>query len=158
MKRIMFMLCVLLLLASCGSSDVAVKETGEEVAVAEMPAEGAEDVKEMVVVDDAEAEDEEEEMEEETLEPITVELEVFQFGFDPETVEVMAGQEVTLIVSSQDTGHSLTIASLGIHIEAQPGSPGEQTFTVDEPGEYTWDCKVYCGSGHSDMHGTLVVK
>jgi cytochrome c oxidase subunit II len=159
MKKILFVLCLMLLLVGCGSNEVSVDV--EEAVVAEAPAEDIEEVEDTVVVaDDSNEGDVSDvivDVERDTPDPITIELEVYQFGFDPNIIEVQAGQEVTLIVSSQDTGHSLSIGSLRIHIEAQPGSPGEQTFTVDEPGEYEWDCDVYCGSGHGDMHGTLVV-
>jgi cytochrome c oxidase subunit II len=173
MKYLLLLVGLLLLIASCGSNETSVDANDVEADTQEVPADtdgnvlGDSDVDEMVVADDAEMEEESEKEaivegedvdDEEMLEPVTIEVKVYQFDFEPNTIEVMAGQEVTLIVSSQDTGHSLSIAKLGIHIEAQPGSHGEQTFVVDEPGEYQWDCNVYCGSGHGDMHGTLIVK
>jgi len=148
----------MLVITACGTSTTDKVNTNEDPVMdttASMPADDS-NVEEMVVADDTDmiADD----TEETNDGPLIIEVEAYQFDYYPNPITIPAGQKVTIMLSSRDSGHSLSIPELGINIEAYPDQPGEQTFTVDEPGTYAFRCMIYCGSGHKGMEGTLIVE
>lgn len=88
----------------------------------------------------------------------TVELEAFQFDFEPDEIVVREGETVRLKATSTDVTHGFGLEGYGVEQELPPGKQKLIEFTADEPGEFHFHCTVYCGPGHSDMHGELVVK
>ena len=88
-----------------------------------------------------------------------IDVEAYEYGWDPNPIRVEAGRPVQLNLRSRDVEHGIGIPELGI-AQTIPAS-GETvttTFTPEEPGEYTFICNVYCGQGHNDMTGTLIVE
>ena len=81
-----------------------------------------------------------------------------QFSFEPETIEVNRGDKVRLIVTSLDVPHGISIVEYGINERLDVGKPVTIEFTADKEGTFTAFCSVFCGSGHSNMKGKLVVK
>ena len=81
-----------------------------------------------------------------------------QFSFIPETIEVNKGDKVRLIVTTTDVPHGISIPEYGINERLDPGKPVTIEFTADKEGTFTAFCSVFCGSGHSNMKGNLVVK
>jgi cytochrome c oxidase subunit 2 len=57
-----------------------------------------------------------------------------------------------------DVKHGFALNQFGISEDLQPGETVTIEFIADESGTYTFFCNVFCGSGHSGMKGTLVVK
>ena len=81
-----------------------------------------------------------------------------QFQFDPATIEVNKGDKVSLIVTSVDVPHGIAIPEYSINERLDPGKPVKIEFTADKQGTFTAYCSVFCGSGHSNMKGKLIVK
>ena len=81
-----------------------------------------------------------------------------QFEFTPSIIEVNKGDRVRLIVTSLDVPHGITIPEYGINERIDPGKPVTIEFTADKQGTFTAYCSVFCGSGHSNMKGKLIVK
>ena len=81
-----------------------------------------------------------------------------QFAFEPSTIEVNKGDKVRLIVTSADVPHGIAIPEYGINERLDPGKPVTIEFTADKQGTFTAFCSVFCGSGHSDMKGKIIVK
>jgi len=81
-----------------------------------------------------------------------------QFAFEPGTIEVNKGDKVRLIVTSIDVPHGIKIAEYGINERLDVGKPVTIEFTADKEGTFTVFCSVFCGSGHGNMKGTLIVK
>ena len=80
-----------------------------------------------------------------------------QFAYFPGEVEVPANSEVTIHVTSEDVIHSYSVVGTNANTMVIPGEVASITFEADEPGEYGVLCSEYCGAGHHDMEGTLVV-
>jgi len=87
-----------------------------------------------------------------------VKIEAQQFEFDPNRIVVNKGEIVRLEVTSQDVTHGMNIEEYGIDRKLQPGKTEIITFTPKETGRFHFHCSVYCGKGHSDMHGELIVR
>ena len=81
-----------------------------------------------------------------------------QFAFDPSTIEVNKGDKVRLIVTSTDVPHGISIPEYGINERLDPGKEVTIEFTADKEGTFTAFCSVFCGSGHSNMKGKIVVR
>ena len=81
-----------------------------------------------------------------------------QFQFEPSAIEVNKGDKVRLIVTSVDVPHGIAISEYGINERLDVGKPKTIEFTADKQGTFTAFCSVFCGSGHSNMKGKLIVK
>jgi len=81
-----------------------------------------------------------------------------QFSFEPSTIEVNKGDKVRLIVTSTDVPHGFSIKEYGINERLDVNKPVTIEFTADKQGTFTAFCSVFCGSGHSNMKGKMVVK
>ena len=78
--------------------------------------------------------------------------------FDPGIIEVNKGDRVRLIVTSIDVPHGISIREYGINERLDVGKPKVIEFTADKEGTFTAFCSVFCGSGHANMKGKLVVR
>ena len=81
-----------------------------------------------------------------------------RFGLQPPRAAVVEGDHVTLAVRSADGTHGIEIKKLKIRQDIpRGGSVVTVAFTAPAPGNYDIVCSEYCGRGHKDMKGTLVV-
>jgi len=86
-----------------------------------------------------------------------VKVTAHKFMFMPDRIVVKAGEPVRLEVTSTDVAHGMDIEGMEIDVELPPNETQNIEFTPEEPGTYHFHCSVYCGEGHEDMHGTLIV-
>ena len=80
-----------------------------------------------------------------------------QFEFDPGVITVNQGDTVILKIKSIDSTHGFYIPEFGVSQTLSSGQEETVQFVADKKGTYTFFCNVYCGSGHSEMKGTLIV-
>ena len=85
-----------------------------------------------------------------------IEVTATSFEFDPQEITVEAGEDIAIVLTSDDIVHDFTIDELDAHVAADDGETAEGGFTAGEAGRYTYYCSV---AGHRDqgMEGTLVV-
>ncbi|MBR9701267.1 hypothetical protein GOV11_05380 [Candidatus Woesearchaeota archaeon] len=87
------------------------------------------------------------------------EVHMFQFGFDPDPLVLPANSIVSVLFTSDDVDHGVSIPEFGINTGAiAPGASELVEFETGEPGEFNYGCNVFCGSGHMDMEGTIIVE
>jgi cytochrome c oxidase subunit II len=79
------------------------------------------------------------------------------FEFSPGTITVKKGVPVVLELSSADRRHGFSLRAFGVRADIKPGSVSRVQFTPDRTGRFTFTCDVFCGEGHEEMTGTLVV-
>ena len=79
------------------------------------------------------------------------------FEFDPSEITATAGEELAVVLTSEDMLHDFTIDELDAHVSADSGDTETGGLTADEPGTYTYYCSV---PGHrgAGMEGTLTVE
>lgn len=81
-----------------------------------------------------------------------------RFSFDPSTVTVNKGDHVVINVHNIDTvAHGFSLATYNIIESIDPGQTKTVKFTATKVGEFNFFCSVFCGSGHADMRGKIIV-
>ena len=72
-------------------------------------------------------------------------------------LHVPTGQDIKLIMTSQDVIHSFFIPAFRIKQDVLPGRYTTAWFKATKPGRYHLFCAEYCGTNHSGMGGDIVV-
>lgn len=93
---------------------------------------------------------------------VTAQKWLWQFTYEngartTEELHVPAGRPVKLIMGSQDVIHSFYVPAFRVKQDVVPGRYTELWFNAPEPGESIIFCTEYCGTGHSDMLGKVIV-
>lgn len=85
----------------------------------------------------------------------SVNVAAFDFYFDPTTLSVDAGAEVTIeFTNSGSVAHSWTSTDLDAEVEASSGEESSVTFTAPaEPGSYDYFCEYH----PDEMQGTISI-
>ncbi len=73
-------------------------------------------------------------------------------------LKLKAGQTYRLHVSSQDLQHGFSLMPLNMNFQVMPGYDHVLTLTPTTPGEYTVICNEFCGAGHHQMTGRILVE
>jgi plastocyanin len=76
--------------------------------------------------------------------------------FSPKVLQVLAGEDVTIALTSKDTAHDLFVKGVGHVVHAAKGETARGGLRVDERGTYDFWCTV---DGHraGGMRGVLTV-
>lgn len=95
----------------------------------------------------------------ETAEPSLAEIRVTirKYKYVPRRITVQKGQPVRLVVTSADVEHGFAIRELKIKQRIEARQTKVITFKPEQSGRFRIYCSVYCGDGHDDMAGELVV-
>ena len=80
-----------------------------------------------------------------------------KFVFEPATLRVRVGTPVVLHLSAPEVPMGFSLPDLNVRADIVPGRDAVVRFTPDRAGSFTFLCDVFCGSGHENMSGTLVV-
>jgi cytochrome c oxidase subunit II len=92
-------------------------------------------------------------------EPRVIEITARRYAFEPAIVEAVVGEPLRLMVVSADGPHGLEIKKFKVKQQIPRGTtPVVIEFTPTEPGRFPILCSEYCGDGHADMKGALVVQ
>jgi cytochrome c oxidase subunit 2 len=91
--------------------------------------------------------------------PRVIEVTARRFAFEPAEIEATVGERLQLVVRSADGVHGLEIKKLKIKKEVpRGGEPVTIDFTATTEGSFPILCSEYCGNGHEEMTGVLVVR
>lgn len=81
-----------------------------------------------------------------------------KFEFTPDTVKAKVGEQLTFVLTSLDRIHGFKMPALGIRTDIVPDQETRVTVTLTKPGTFVFFCDIFCGDGHEEMAGTLVVE
>ncbi len=79
-------------------------------------------------------------------------IQASRWSYTPGTITVKKGEHVTLMMNNTDKGHGIAIPDLGV------SGIDSVEFTPDKAGTYEFHCPTFCGQGHQNMTGTLIVE
>ena len=93
-------------------------------------------------------------------EPIDVFLMAMQFSYTPSVLRLEQGVPYRFRMMSMDVNHGASIhTGFAGHIMRRPAQVVmDMVMTFPEPGEFMMYCTVYCGEGHSQMKGKIIVE
>ncbi|MFZ6646981.1 cupredoxin domain-containing protein [Undibacterium sp. TJN25] len=89
--------------------------------------------------------------------PKTIRISAKKFQFIPAEVKLKRGEEVILELSTQDVLMGFSLPDFKTRADLVPGKTQTLRITPDKTGEFVFLCDVFCGSGHEDMSGKLIV-
>nr|WP_272881532.1 cupredoxin domain-containing protein [Fundidesulfovibrio soli] len=81
-----------------------------------------------------------------------------RFDFAPAEIVLTKGRPVVLELTSADRLHGFKCPALGIRVDVEPGKVTRVPLTPDKAGSFPFVCDVFCGEGHDEMSGVIVVK
>lgn len=93
-------------------------------------------------------------------EPIDVYLMAMRFSYEPRVLRLERGVRYRFRMMSMDVNHGASIhTGFAGHIMRRPAMVlTEMVMTFSEPGEFMIYCTVYCGAGHDQMKGKIIVE
>jgi len=80
-----------------------------------------------------------------------------KFEFVPAQIHARKGERLVLQFTAPEVPMGANFADFGVRADIVPGRVATLEFVPDKVGTFTFVCDVFCGSGHEDMSGTLVV-
>jgi cytochrome c oxidase subunit 2 len=80
-----------------------------------------------------------------------------KFEYSPNEIRLKVGVPVTLEFTSQDVVMGFNVPDLKIRTDIIPNIKTRLALTPDRVGEFPFYCDIFCGSGHEDMSGVLIV-
>jgi len=90
-------------------------------------------------------------------EPKVIQVSAERFKFTPSVIEIKAGETVVLEFSTLDRKHGFAVPDLGVDEVIEAGKITRVKITAPKAGRFVFHCSVFCGSGHEEMAGEIVV-
>jgi cytochrome c oxidase subunit 2 len=81
-----------------------------------------------------------------------------RFEFSPSVIKMMKDETVLLELSALDTAHGFSAPDLHLSAKLVPGTTSRLVLTATRAGSFDFHCSVFCGDGHEDMVGQIVVE
>ena len=89
--------------------------------------------------------------------PRVIKVVAKKFEFLPSEIHVKQGETVVLHFTAPEVPMGVNLADFKQRIDIVPGQPAKLELTPDKSGTFTFLCDVFCGKGHEEMSGTLIV-
>ena len=80
-----------------------------------------------------------------------------KFDFSPASITVKVGDKVKLTINNLDVPHGFAIDELGLKQDLPVGTSTVE-FTASKKGTFRFYCSLFCGTGHREMEGQLIVE
>jgi cytochrome c oxidase subunit 2 len=81
-----------------------------------------------------------------------------KFEYSPNVITIKKGVPVILEFTSLDRVHGFTVPDLGgIRATIEPGKTTQVRIVAPKTGSYAFHCDLFCGDGHEDMTGKIIV-
>ncbi len=89
---------------------------------------------------------------------ITIKMTAQQFMYTPNLIEVHVGDTIRLEITTLDITHGFQLEEFNIlNVQIIEGEPTIIEFLANQKGEFKFFCTVFCGSGHPEHIGTLII-
>ena len=81
-----------------------------------------------------------------------------KFEFTPSVIHLKLNTPVVIELTALDRRHGFAVPDLHIDEEITPGKPTLVHLIPDKVGTYAFHCSLFCGDGHEDMVGQIVIE
>lgn len=89
--------------------------------------------------------------------PTVIHITAKKFEYTPQRVTLKKGVPVVLELTSLDRLHGFNVPDLGVRADVLPGQTARVALTPDKVGTFPFHCDNFCGNGHPNMTGEIVV-
>ena len=89
---------------------------------------------------------------------IVIKITAKKFEYSPSSIKIKKGVPVILELTSLDRMHGFNCPKLGVRTDIEPGKVSRVRILAQKAGVYGFYCDVFCGSGHEDMSGKIIVE
>ena len=80
-----------------------------------------------------------------------------KFQYTPNEIKIRQGEAVVLEFTAIDFVHGFSVPDLHLRADLPPGQPTRVRLLTDKAGVYDFLCDNFCGSGHENMNGKIIV-
>jgi len=80
-----------------------------------------------------------------------------KFDYTPNVIKLKKGVPVVLEFTTLDVLMGFKVPDLGIRTDIIPGKISRVHLVPDKVGTFPFLCDIFCGSGHENMTGSIVV-
>lgn len=80
-----------------------------------------------------------------------------KFDYTPNVIKLKKGVPVILEFTTLDVLMGFKVPDLGVRADIIPGKATRLRLVPDKVGTFPFLCDIFCGSGHENMTGTIVV-
>ncbi|HEY8024545.1 MAG TPA: cupredoxin domain-containing protein [Burkholderiaceae bacterium] len=87
-----------------------------------------------------------------------IKVEAKKFVYTPSRIVLKKNQAVVLEITALDFAHGFKIPDWNIRADLIPGQVVKVRLKPDTAGEFDFLCDNFCGSGHEEMSGKIVVQ
>ena len=77
--------------------------------------------------------------------------------FTPREIHIRQGDAVVLELTAIDFVHGFSVPGLHLRTDLPPGPATRIRIPTDQAGVFDFLCDNFCGSGHEEMNGKLIV-
>ncbi len=81
-----------------------------------------------------------------------------KFEYSPNEIRLKKGVPAVLEFTSLDRLHGFNCPDLGVRTDINPGKVSTVRIVPQKAGTYDFHCDIFCGEGHEDMSGTIIVE
>lgn len=81
-----------------------------------------------------------------------------RFSFSPDVIRLSLNEKVQFRITSEDVTHGFSVPELGIDQIIEQGKETAIDFQPTKKGTYRLLCSVTCGTGHSEMRGSIIIE
>ena len=81
-----------------------------------------------------------------------------RFSFTPNEIILEKGENVRLEITSLDFVHGFNVPELNVRADLPPGQITVIKLKPQKSGTYDFICDNFCGAGHEDMGGRIIVR
>ena len=89
---------------------------------------------------------------------IVIKITAKKFEYSPSSIKIKKGIPVILELTSLDRLHGFNCPKLGVRTDIEPGKVSRVRILAQEAGVYEFHCDIFCGDGHEDMYGKIIVE
>jgi cytochrome c oxidase subunit 2 len=87
-----------------------------------------------------------------------IEVTAKKYEFNPNVITIKQGDHVKLVITALDRDHGFKLEPFSIDLKLKKGKPTTVQFIADRAGSFPFQCSDFCGLGHGNMKGKLVVE
>jgi len=80
-----------------------------------------------------------------------------KFVFVPDTIKVKKGETIVLQITAPEVPMGFNLPDFNTRGDIVPGKTTTVKFTADKVGTFAFVCDIFCGDGHENMQGAIVV-